>query len=140
MDSTQLIYGVALGLGTLSVIFSIMRTAHTSKINSKLDQILMTMYENQAPRPVQPQIQQQPYQAPIQQQYVPQQPQMPVQQPVIPQQMQQPQQISATLIVPNLKPMKQDFAQRVKDMQEGKTRARLARELAAKQAELNQMQ
>ena len=126
MNSTQIIIGAGFVFGLASLTLSVLRTIYTYNLSTKLGGLIITGITDEQPQ--KPMIQQQQpiqYQQPVQQQYAPQQQQIQPQ-PVVPK-------------IPKQAVGKQDFAQRIKDMNEGKKRARLARELAAKQAEMDKM-
>jgi len=101
---------------------SVLRTMYTKSINNKVEMLIMMIQDGmEIPKQseIQPQIQSMPVQVPVQPQPMQIQPQMPQ---IVPQ--------------PVVKPNKQDFAARVKEMNEGKKRKRLEREMAALQAQM----
>lgn len=122
--TTQIIYGAFIGCGAVSIILSICRTINTYNLNIKVDRLLRLIQEQilsetvpePQQMPIKPQYQQQPYQVPPQQQYAQMQPQP---------------------VVPNIpKPTKQDFAARVREMNEAKKRKRLERQMAELQSQM----
>jgi len=127
MDSTQIVYGAIAGFGIISLIFSVLRTVYTRNLNAKVERLIRVIQDQSfigdmpepQQMPIQPQIQPMQYQVPVQPQPMQIQPQMPQ---IVPQ--------------PVVKPNKQDFAARVKEMNEGKKRKRLEREMAALQAQM----
>ena len=122
IDSTQIALIATVGVGTIFLTLSVLRTMYTKSINNKVEMLIMMIQDGmEIPKQseIQPQIQPMQYQVPVQQQPMQIQPQMPQ---IVPQ--------------PVVKPNKQDFAARVKEMNEGKKRKRLEREMAALQAQM----
>ena len=122
IDSTQIALIATVGVGTIFLTLSVLRTMYTKSINNKVEMLIMMIQDGmEIPKQseIQPQIQPMPVQVPVQPQPMQIQPQMPQ---IVPQ--------------PVVKPNKQDFAARVKEMNEGKKRKRLEREMAALQAQM----
>ena len=122
IDSTQIALIATVGVGTIFLTLSVLRTMYTKSINNKVEMLIMMIQDGmEIPKQseIQPQIQPMQYQVPVQPQPMQIQPQMPQ---IVPQ--------------PVVKPNKQDFAARVKEMNEGKKRKRLEREMAALQAQM----
>ena len=136
MDNTQIAYSLLVGGGIVAIYFSIMRTKYLKSIEEniiRLRTIIEDMIRNMAeqefvedvPKPITPP-------QPVQVQPVPAQTPEPVKEQVQETPKEQPQPVKP-------KKSKQDFAQRVKEMNEAKKKKRLEKELAMKQAEMDKL-
>jgi len=158
MDSTGLMYALVIVMGSASLLFSALRTWYMKRIDENIECLVVIARNNAEdsfevglPLPLETSIE--PTEMPPEPQVIPKpvqvrpKPKPSVIQPEIAQEVEEPeeeqeevaQEEPQPVVLPK-KPSKQNFAQRVKDMNEGKRKARLARELAAKQAEVAKLQ